>query len=54
MKLISCYTTSLNFNFYVPSCGNNVLKQKTAHLSMACYVHVLENRRLCVNASQLS
>jgi hypothetical protein len=36
-----CYTTLLNFNFYTLLCGNNALKQKTVHSSMAYYVHVL-------------
>jgi hypothetical protein len=34
-------TSSLNFNFYMLLCGNNALKQKADHSSMAYYVHVL-------------
>jgi hypothetical protein len=29
------------FNIYMLLCGNNALKQKAVHSSMACYVHVL-------------
>jgi hypothetical protein len=57
MTLIFCYTTLLNFNFYM-LCGNNALKQKTVHSSMAYYVHVLlynaAKQCLRVNVSQLS
>jgi hypothetical protein len=43
------------FNFYMLLCGDNVLKQDTVHLPMACYVHVLlySAARCCVKASQL-
>jgi NADH:ubiquinone oxidoreductase subunit 3 (subunit A) len=42
MILIFCKTTLLlNCNFYMFLCGNNASKQKTAHSSMAFYVHVL-------------
>jgi hypothetical protein len=41
MILIFCYITLLSFNFYMLLYGNNALKQKTVHSSMAYYVHVL-------------
>jgi hypothetical protein len=28
------------FNFYTLLFGNNTIKQKTVHLSIACYAHV--------------
>jgi hypothetical protein len=41
MILIFCCTALLKFNFYMLLCGNNALKQKTVHPSVAYYVNVL-------------
>jgi hypothetical protein len=39
--ILICYTTSVNFNWYMLLCGDNSMKQKTVHSCMIiCVIHV--------------
>jgi hypothetical protein len=49
MILFFCYTAFINFKCYTLLYGNNAIKQKTFHSSIACYVHV---RLLIYNAAK--